>query len=215
MPTLTEDDIVAAITATMVGAINSDLEKEDAVARYLLTLLPRAVLEREEVAASTVRTVARMVLEDLPTPEGVVAPLEEEGADLAFSDGPLGLGGYAREILSRARYAASAVKRLASNFLSGKGGEGVNKERAHYEAHRRAGVQREEKARLLDEAHANYGDLMGWYSVLDSSTTPECRNANGKNFRISHPPSIGLPGLGPHPNCRCHAGPPFPNGDLL
>lgn len=56
--------------------------------------------------------------------------------------------------------------------------------------------------------------LLGWRSVMDQNTTPECADANGKNFKAMEMPDIGLPGT-VHPRCRCAAGPPIPGAPLL
>ncbi len=56
--------------------------------------------------------------------------------------------------------------------------------------------------------------LLGWRAVLDDKTTPECRWANGQNFRADRVPIIGVPGA-VHPRCRCTAGPPIKGAPLI
>lgn len=55
---------------------------------------------------------------------------------------------------------------------------------------------------------------LGWYTVLDKRTSPECRAADGKNFDPLQPPTIGLPGT-VHPRCRCLPGPPHPTNQRV
>jgi uncharacterized protein with gpF-like domain len=66
----------------------------------------------------------------------------------------------------------------------------------------------------VDTAVMQVGLLLGWNTVIDSHTSPECLAANGHNFRADHMPKIGYPGA-VHPHCRCYAGPPRPGANLL
>ncbi len=72
--------------------------------------------------------------------------------------------------------------------------------------------------RLLDdrteEAPTTGPPLLGWRAVLDDRTTPECRWADGKNFRADQIPAIGIPGS-VHPRCRCTSGPPIKGAALI
>ncbi len=56
--------------------------------------------------------------------------------------------------------------------------------------------------------------LLGWRATIDDRTTPECRWANGRNFRADRIPAIGLPGS-VHPRCRCTSGPPVKGAPLM
>jgi hypothetical protein len=69
-------------------------------------------------------------------------------------------------------------------------------------------------ASRVDSASMLYGLLLGWNTVHDSHTTPECRHADRKNFWADRMPLIGYPGM-THPNCRCWPGPPVPGAAIL
>ncbi len=98
-------------------------------------------------------------------------------------------------------------------------------ERGYFARHVAAEERRQRAAALVDLTAKLLGDrkeeqvdrkapLLGWRSVLDQRTTPECRWANGRNFRADQIPIIGLPGA-VHPRCRCTSGPPIPNAPLI
>ncbi|HEY2192159.1 MAG TPA: hypothetical protein VGH76_07635, partial [Actinomycetospora sp.] len=88
-------------------------------------------------------------------------------------------------------------------------------ERRYLRQHQTAQAAREIGAMRLDAARAAYGRTLGWYARDDDRVTPECAAASGKNFDPTHPPAIGLPGLGPHVGCRCVAGPPHAGAAFL
>lgn len=202
--------VFAALVATAAG-FHAEEDPEYAAAAYLLTLLGPDELKDPEKAADAARSAARLMLMDPPDASGVPDPPED--VDLAWSDGPLGQSGLAREQLHRVLYGANAVIRLAR--AEGDGTAAREKEARYYAQHREAAKAREGKMADLDRAHSKHGRIMGWYGIVDSATTPECRDAIGKNFDVLDPPSIGLPGLGPHNGCRCHAGPPHPEGTTM
>ena len=56
--------------------------------------------------------------------------------------------------------------------------------------------------------------LLGWRSVLDDRTTPECRAAHGRNYKADRMPAIGWPGA-VHMRCRCSPGPAIPGAPIL
>lgn len=86
--------------------------------------------------------------------------------------------------------------------------EALETERRYWQQHLGAQRKRREAADVVDAAVAVHGALLGWYSQEDSRTSPECRAAQGSNFRVSQRPAIGWPGS-VHPRCRCKPGPPF------
>lgn len=209
-----EDEAVACMVATLGGAINTD-DPQRAIAAYLLVSAPPEIHDDPTEAAAIANELAQMIIDAAPTPDGVsLSGYEPRVVDLQFSDGVVGRGGYARELMFRARYAVNAIKRIAKAALGGKRQEQTAKERAHFEAHKQAAKHREQALGALDDAAARYGPVLGWYAVDDSSVTAECKAASGSNFDIGNPPKIGLPGL-VHPRCRCHAGPKHPNGEML
>ncbi|WP_242890770.1 hypothetical protein [Actinomadura litoris] len=68
--------------------------------------------------------------------------------------------------------------------------------------HLAAQQNRRRASAATDRMAAIYGDRLGWWSVQDSSATSECHHAHGRDFLVSRPPSMGLPGA-VHPHCRC------------
>ncbi len=92
-------------------------------------------------------------------------------------------------------------------------------ERRYFELHLLAEERRQRAAALQDATAHHLSDrephgLLGWRSVVDNRTTPECRWAHGKNFRADRMPEIGWPGA-VHVHCRCSAGPPIPGAPLI
>ena len=92
--------------------------------------------------------------------------------------------------------------------------DGLARERRYYAQHVAAMRNRAVAAGKTDMAAVEHGDLLGWNSVLDSRTSAECRKADGRNYRASQMPDIGLPGS-VHPSCRCYPGPAHPGAPLL
>lgn len=219
---MTDEAVLARMVAILAGKIHQD-DPERAYAACLLFYAPEDLVEElPEVATEIALDVARRSLTDLPTPQGVPDPPEPqkplEGnlasltADLAFTDGIAGRGGFARELITRARQGANAMARLAAR----KGGwrAALTKEAANFLSHRRAQKAREQKLGVIDDAVARWGTLLSWRAVLDEGTTAECREAHGKNFSVTDPPAIGFPGL-VHINCRCVPGPPTYSGERI
>jgi hypothetical protein len=220
---LTEDDLAAAIVATWLGTINKGVDSDVAVAGYLLKIMPPGVLGSPELAAKVAHSVARMVSEGLPDRKGV-PPREEvsepldasigEVVDLAWSRGWFGRTAFAREMSYRARFAAAAAKRLGAAMLRGDDKQPARERRA-FDQHRDAQTHREKAWASLDAAVDRWGQMLSWNAIDDGKTTPECKAADGKNFLVYRPPSIGLPGIGPHGNCRCWAGAPNPGAMVI
>jgi SPP1 gp7 family putative phage head morphogenesis protein len=105
--------------------------------------------------------------------------------------------------IRRAQYLVKAARRVSEAGLR----EGLPKEAVYFQAHRRASENRRMAAQTVAQAQERFGPELGWYATMDSRTSPDCRAANGKNFRAARPPRIGFPGS-VHPNCRCKPGPP-------
>jgi len=101
-------------------------------------------------------------------------------------------------------------------------------EERYYQLHRSAEGRRMRAAALVDMAarlnsdRGGTGDelaaaeveYLGWRAVIDNKTTPECRAANGLNFKADRMPVIGWPGA-VHVECRCSAGPAVPGAGIL
>lgn len=79
------------------------------------------------------------------------------------------------------------------------------REQSFWNMHVQASNRRLYASQGVEEAQGQYGDLLGWYATLDARTTPDCRAADGRNFRATDPPVIGYPGA-VHLRCRCKPG---------
>jgi hypothetical protein len=124
------------------------------------------------------------------------------GAKIAHNAGPVFRAAYLIRALERIQSADDPDAQIAA-------------ERRHLAQHQGAQVARELGAMRLDAARDAYGRTLGWYARDDDRVTPECAEADGKNFDTVHPPSIGLPGIGPHHGCRCRPGPPHEGATFL
>lgn len=110
-----------------------------------------------------------------------------------------------QEATYRAFYVWNATQRIMAAPDRAKA---IEAEKVYFNQHMDAVSKRRGAANAVDKARAKYGDELGWYAVMDNRTSPECREANGKNFNATHIPSIGFPGA-VHPNCRCRPGKAF------
>ena len=110
----------------------------------------------------------------------------------------------------RAQYVLAASRRAQEAIKQGglSPAEAAKREERYFAQHLDAMLNRAKSAAAVDRAAKQYGDVLGWYAVLDNRTSLECRAANGKNFNASVRPPIGYPGA-VHPFCRCKAGKPF------
>lgn len=110
------------------------------------------------------------------------------------------------EPVYRAQYVHAASQRLAAGLKMGKSrSDLLAAERRYFNQHIEAVGKRRAVAGAVDKAAQRWGDDLGWYAKMDSITSEECRDANGKNFRASEMPPIGYPGA-VHPHCRCKPG---------
>lgn len=123
----------------------------------------------------------------------------------------------------RVQYVIAATRRVASAAIEARARnrpvaaavrDQLDSERRFYQMHLDAMWQRARAAGAVDLAAAEYGPLLGWYTTLDDKTSPECKDADGKNFRAEAMPDIGFPGA-VHPHCRCRPGPPYQKARLL
>lgn len=92
--------------------------------------------------------------------------------------------------------------------------DGVERERRYFGMHRDAMWSRAKAAMAVDMAALEHGMLLGWHAHDDDRTTPDCRDADGKNFRADAMPLIGFPGA-VHVKCRCTPVTPYPGAPLL
>jgi len=120
-------------------------------------------------------------------------------------------------LVRRAQFLVASIKRTNADFASGdpqRVAEAMARERRYYEQHMLANWNREMAAAQVDSASMEWGRTLGWYTVVDRRTSPECRLANRKNFYADKMPSIGYPGM-VHLHCRCQPGPPFPGARIM
>lgn len=121
----------------------------------------------------------------------------------------------ARAPFYRSAYIENAVKRVHENVRKGSTLEdSIDRERTFFRQHITSQRNRVRAARDVDRAASRFGLLLGWYTTMDSRTSPECLAANGKNFRVDDIPTIGYPGA-VHAFCRCKAGRPHRRAALL
>lgn len=109
------------------------------------------------------------------------------------------------EALFRAQYVLAASRRVAAATRLGNREKALRDEQRYFNQHMAAMKNRQETAAAVDRAKSRFGDRLGWYAKMDSLTSAECREANGKNFYASQMPPIGYPGA-VHPHCRCKPG---------
>ena len=113
------------------------------------------------------------------------------------------------EYYYRAAYIVQSAQRIHRTTRAGQPlSTAVRSERAAYQRHLDAQGKRATQAGKINRIAARFGDTLGWYAVMDSKTSAECRAANGKNFTAGDRPAIGYPGT-VHPECRCVPGKPF------
>lgn len=148
----------------------------------------------------------------------VLAVVYEQGAHpIVAGFGEAGRVARRQALIHRAAYVLAAARRVdrarrdAGRPTSGDNpreavAAAVTRERRFYAQQRDAEANRTRTAADVDKAALEYGPLLGWYSVRDERTSPECRAAHGGTFRAGQPPVFGYPGA-VHPHCRCRPGP--------
>jgi SPP1 gp7 family putative phage head morphogenesis protein len=117
------------------------------------------------------------------------------------SPGPAVTASLNAEAAFRAAYFVNAAARIQNNVNAGMAlPDAIAGESNNLALHNAAQLNRRNAALEVDKAAVN--GICGWKAKMDAKTSPECRAANGLNFRVSDPPSIGWPGA-VHPHCRC------------
>lgn len=126
-------------------------------------------------------------------------------------------------LMRRAQFVVASAKRVAADLREGRAhgtplrqvlAEAMVRERRYYGQHLYAIWNRMDAASKVDSASMLYGRLLGWNTVLDGRTSPECRHADRRNFFADQMPVIGYPGM-VHPHCRCWPGRPYPGAPML
>lgn len=131
-----------------------------------------------------------------------------------------GIGPAQREVnrlndMRRAAFVLASYRRVQAQQSQNETHDDILKsEQRFYAQHFTAATNRMQAANKIDGMSWKYGTLLGWYAQKDSRTTPDCLNADGKNFSAIIPPRIGWPGI-VHVQCRCQPGKPFLRGEIL
>lgn len=126
---------------------------------------------------------------------GVSAPASLESQDI--------------ERLFRAQFVLAGSRRVLAALRAGIAArQALAPEQRYFAQHIVAMRKRRDAAAIADRLATLYGATLGWHAILDSRTSPECREAHGKNFTVGERPAIGYPGA-VHPHCRCKPGRPF------
>lgn len=178
--------LVVAIAALLAGAAVT-AAYVTSVAGMLAVLKARFALSA--AALQALGAVLTLVTEH-PTPlTGIIGPASAQTSRMNAA--------------RRAQYVIAASKRVlgAAREARAKGlpvrdavRAQLERERRFYELHQAAMWNRARAAGQTDMAAAEYGDLLGWNTVIDDHTSLECKVANGKNYRASRMPKIGFPG---------------------
>lgn len=163
---------------------------------------------RAGIGTTELRAALTVVMSRPPDREGFWGPAQAQTARL--------------NLIRRAQFLVSCARRLVPEFARLASGEITTeqlaltllKEARFYGQHTEALWNRMHAAAQADTAATDYGAMLGWYTVHDSRTSPECRAADRHNFRVDRMPVIGFPGA-VHPHCRCMPGPPFPGAPLV
>lgn len=126
-------------------------------------------------------------------------------------------------LMRRAQFTVASARRVQQSLIEARSAgtplsralaDAVTRERRYYGQHLLASWGRDNAAARVDSQAMTSGRLLGWYTVLDSRTSAECRAANQHNFYADQMPRIGYPGM-VHPACRCLPGPPVPGAPMV
>jgi hypothetical protein len=196
-----QPDYRLAGDATVVSAIAAALASGSlaAVVALLKPLIPRLKVSLPVFASAV--WLALKAQRDLSPPT---------------TQGPAYVASADPEAALEALYLMRAAQRMQATVDSGASvSNAMGTEARFYGMHILAQENRRRAASLVDLTVAQEGsDLLGWKAVMDSRTSAECADANGKNFRASDPPLIGYPGA-VHPRCRCRPVGPFLGAPLV
>lgn len=191
-----------------------------------LAVAVAAVLVVATSAAAAAATLAPLFLyakirrDALEAALGVVLGMPPDAAGF---HGPATAQAARLNLMRRAQFVVASARRLTGDLVTARSQgtslaqalrDGIARERRYYGLHLVAGWTRSNAAAQVDSAAADYGLLLGWYTRIDTRTSPECLAANKHNFRADDMPLIGFPGA-VHPHCRCSPGPPFPGAALV
>lgn len=175
----------------------------------LITLIAGALAMGKSVQA-TATILSPLIGIPVPTLLIVLALAQSRSIKYAVSTIPSATAmseSSALEPTYRGEYVLAASRRLQGTSGADRQ-KALQAERRYFAQHLEAVKKRRAAAAAVDKARAQFGDELGWHARLDNRTSPECREANGRNFSASRIPPIGWPGS-VHPDCRCKPGRKF------
>lgn len=173
-----------------------------------------AVLALGAAVDATAKALAGVLLIPLPVASAFLAGIGASELK-AFTQRPKGTSARAIALRANLRYRAAFIINALRRIAKAPDWKiALKRELDFWKAHQRASKRRVTMARRIDAARRLYGDMLGWYAVMDNRTSAECRAADHRNFSALQPPVIGYPGT-VHPHCRCIPGPPIPGAKLV
>jgi len=183
--TPTEEAVVAALAAFLLAA---QLVKVTTIPLHLLLRLSALGVDKRAA-----RAAGRLVLA-APLPR----PTMFTGTALAQTR--------EAEARIRATYWLKAAQRITGALTHGADlFTAIRAERRFYRQHRAAADNRERAARVVDTV-AQRSPWMVWRAVIDSRTTADCQDLNGRVFTVDQPLTIAGSPVWPgsiHARCRC------------
>jgi hypothetical protein len=203
-----DDTALAVAIAAFLAGLTVTASYAVSIAVLLAALRTRFRLSRSALKA--LGAVLTFVTERPPVVTGTIGPASRQVQSMHAA--------------RRAQYVTAASKRvLAAEAEARAKGESVEaareaaleRERRYYAQHQAAMWQRSTAAGRIDLEVATHGPLLSWNAMHDGRATAECLAADRKNFYVTPPPYIGLPGIGPHFGCRCFPSAPRPGAKLL
>ena len=197
---------VEAALASEVAVILAQAISADAIVGLLFKAFTRA---RVSIERAALHPAAVIVMKMPPDQLGFHGPATAMASRLNLMRRAQFLVSSAQRISTDIRQARSQNKRLRDVLP-----DIMTRESRYYGQHLNAIWSRMEAASRVDSASMEYGRLLGWNTVHDSHTTPECRAADRHNFWADRMPLIGFPGM-THPRCRCWPGRPYAGAAIL
>jgi hypothetical protein len=194
------DAVLAAAAATALGA---------AVTGPAAVALMARLYIQAGIDQLTLHAAAEVVMSMPPEVTGIAGPATMQIDRLnRIRRGQMFLS-IARRVSRDVKQARAQGESVAQALL-----DAVQRERRYYGLHRDAMWNRSKAAMAVDMAAMEFGLLLGWHAHRDDRVTPDCLDADGKNFRADAMPLIGFPGT-VHAKCRCEPVKPYPGARLL
>lgn len=198
-PGLDDPALPLAVAAVLVTAVSAAAAAETLKASFNLSV----------TAVAALSAVLADVMQHPPPVTGIIGPASEQTSRMNTAR-------RAQYVLAAARRVMGAVRdaRAKGGLAAAATRAQLTREQRFYAQHQQAMWNRAAAAGKTDMAALEHGRLLGWNTILDSRTSPECRAADGRNYYATAMPDIGFPGS-VHPACRCYPSAPHPGGRLL